>query len=118
MNAETAAADPAHNSRNSVDYEGTYIGTLPCADCEGIRIEITLTTETFVMRTEYLGVDNPQPFEAGGRFEWDNTGSIITLQGVAPPNRYIVGENILIQLDKNGIRVTGEFADRYILRKQ
>lgn len=118
MDAETAAADPAHNSRNSVDYEGTYIGTLPCADCEGIRIEITLATETFVMRTEYLGVDNPQPFETGGRYEWDDTGSIITLEGVAPPNRYIVGENILIQLDMNGKRVTGEFADRYILRKQ
>ncbi len=28
------------NSQNSLDWPGTYTGTLPCADCEGIKTEI------------------------------------------------------------------------------
>jgi len=40
---------------------GTYVGTLPCADCKGIRIELTLQAnragqgKTFVLRQTYLG---------------------------------------------------------------
>lgn len=32
----TTMADRDHNSRNSLDYEGVYTGTMPCADCSGI----------------------------------------------------------------------------------
>lgn len=40
---------------------GTYIGTLPCADCEGIKMKLTLQggkagkTKTFVLEQTYLG---------------------------------------------------------------
>ncbi|WP_439879812.1 copper resistance protein NlpE [Pontibacter sp. MBLB2868] len=40
---------------------GTYVGTLPCADCEGIRMKLTLQegkagkSKTFVMEQTYLG---------------------------------------------------------------
>lgn len=30
------------NSRNSLDWEGTYKGILPCADCEGIETMVIL----------------------------------------------------------------------------
>ena len=30
------------NSRNSLDWQGTYVGTVPCADCPGIRMRIEL----------------------------------------------------------------------------
>ena len=31
-----------HNSLNSLDWEGTYSGILPCADCAGIQTLIKL----------------------------------------------------------------------------
>lgn len=29
--------DPAHSSRNSLDWAGTYEGVLPCSGCRGVR---------------------------------------------------------------------------------
>ena len=31
--------DKAHNAQNSLDYEGTYIGTIPSASGEGIDVK-------------------------------------------------------------------------------
>lgn len=109
--------DAAHNSLNSVDYLGTYLGNLPCADCEGIRTEITLGENTYTMKLEYLGQKKDNVSESSGEYEWDNTGSIITLKGEPTPNRYKVGENTLIKLDADGKVVEGALADNYILRK-
>jgi uncharacterized lipoprotein NlpE involved in copper resistance len=55
-NNRTEVADPAHNSRNSLDWAGVYKGTLPCADCEGIQEEIRLNDDlTYEMVSTYLG---------------------------------------------------------------
>ncbi|MDE5451088.1 copper resistance protein NlpE N-terminal domain-containing protein, partial [Elizabethkingia meningoseptica] len=34
--------DDSHNAQNSLDWAGTYEGTVPCADCPGIKTTITL----------------------------------------------------------------------------
>ena len=41
----TASPDPAHTSRNALDWAGSYVGTLPCADCPGIDTTIAFTPE-------------------------------------------------------------------------
>ena len=44
------------NSQNSLDWEGTYRGILPCADCEGIETKITLSANgTYEYKASYLG---------------------------------------------------------------
>ena len=40
--AAAAGADAAHNSRNALDWAGTYEGVLPCADCPGIQTRLSL----------------------------------------------------------------------------
>jgi len=108
-----------HNSANSIDWMGTYIGIVPCADCEGIETEITITKDlTFVMKTTYLGKGD-QIFEEKGSFTWNAAGTTILLQGLQnKPNHYFVGENKIWQLDLSGNRITGDLADKYILKKQ
>lgn len=107
-----------HNSANSLDVEGTYIGILPCADCEGIETEITLNKDlTFVKRSKYLGKDN-KVFEENGSFSWNPAGNTITLSGIKnAPNQYFVGENKLQQLDMEGRKITGDLFEKYILTK-
>jgi uncharacterized lipoprotein NlpE involved in copper resistance len=107
-----------HNSSNSLDVEGSYKGTLPCADCEGIETEIMLGKDkSYVKRTVYLGKDG-KVIEETGYYSWNNEGNIITLSGSKDaPNQYFVGENKLIQLDMKGNRITGELADKYVLQK-
>jgi uncharacterized lipoprotein NlpE involved in copper resistance len=108
-----------HNSSISLDWAGTYFGTIPCADCEGIKTELTLKKDkTYLLKASYLGEDI-QLIEESGTFSWNMAGNMITLSGVKnKPNQYFVGENKLIQLDMEGNRITGSLAKNYVLNKQ
>lgn len=106
-----------HNSRNSVDWQGMYSGILPCADCEGIRITLTLQDSTYRMIRTYL-VKDSFSWHSEDKFKWSDDGSTIRLLGVKDsPNQYKVGENKLIQLDGEGNQIKGTLANRYILSK-
>ena len=109
-----------HNSKNGLDWNGTYKGTLPCADCEGIETILTLNQDlTYVLVTNYLGRNDALEEEKKGDFSWDEQGSEITLTNVTSgPNKYKVGENLLWHLDANGDMITGDSADHYILTKK
>ena len=115
----TSTANDNHNSANTLDWEGTYKGTIPCADCAGIDIEITLNKEQeYVLKTNYLG-KNEDTVEEKGRFTWNKAGNTLTLLGVKDkPNQYFVGENRILQLDKLGNKITDNAADKYFLNKQ
>ena len=109
----------ADNSRNALDWAGTYRGITPCADCEGIETEIVLTyDETYVVKTKYLGKDD-QFFVEEGRFRWNAQGSAIILDRdmQSGARQYLVGENRLFQLDMQGNRIRGPLADHYIIKK-
>src|SRR5690606_942725 len=113
--ANNGAADPAHNSRNSVDWAGTYQGTLPCADCPGIRYTITLKDDdTYVLKTRYLEKGD-SVFTESGTFAWDENGGKITLADRG--EKFQVGENKLFHLDMEGNRITGSLAEHYVLTK-
>lgn len=107
------------NTATSVDWNGSYKGTVPCASCEGIETVLTLNMDmTFKLSTHYFGRNDALEEDVMGNFTWDETGSIVTLGNVTNrPNQFKVGENIMWQLDMNGERITGELADHYILTK-
>jgi uncharacterized lipoprotein NlpE involved in copper resistance len=106
-----------HNSQNSLDWAGTYEGTLPCADCPGIKTTITLKDDnTYTMTEEY--VDKKTKAEDKGKFEWDKSGGKISLVSKDGKRQYIVGENQLIHLDMDGKEITGPNKDLYILKKK
>ncbi|MCL1668904.1 copper resistance protein NlpE [Elizabethkingia ursingii] len=106
-----------HNSQNSLDWAGTYEGTLPCADCPGIKTTITLKDDnTYTMTEEY--VDKKTKAEDKGKFEWDKSGGKISLVSKDGKRQYMVGENQLIHLDMDGKEITGPNKDLYILKKK
>lgn len=114
---EAAATPPTGDtSRNALDWPGRYRGVLPCADCEGIETVITLGgDQRYTLATRYLGRE-PVAREVAGTFAWNDAGNVITLGGLEhQPAQYLVGENVLIQLDLQGQRITGELASRYRL---
>ena len=107
------------NSATSLDWNGTYKGTVPCASCEGIETTLTLNTDlTYKLSTHYFGRNDALEEDDMGNFTWDKTGSIITLEKVSNgPKQYKVGENRIWQLDRKGNVITGDLADHYILTK-
>jgi copper homeostasis protein (lipoprotein) len=106
-----------HNARNSLDYAGTYQGVLPCADCEGIAIELKISYDGEFHKTmQYRGKD-ADIFEFTGEYKWNEAGNTIILEGLELPNQYFVTEERLIHLDSDGQRITGHLADHYVLTK-
>jgi len=108
-----------NTSEISLDWQGTYKGVLPCADCPGIETEITLYKDKrYSKKTKYLGKDSRRVFEQTGTFVWDSTGSVIQLNSIKnAATKYKVGENYLQQLDLEGNEIKGDLKEHYILDK-
>jgi uncharacterized lipoprotein NlpE involved in copper resistance len=109
------------NSKVSLDWNGTYFGVVPCADCPGIEVRITLNLDdTYRIDRKYQGRSD-DVHVSEGTFSWDEDGSIITFENqdkTKVPTMYKVCENYLLQLDLNGNVITGELADNYVLKKE
>ena len=110
--------DSVHSTQNSVDFAGTYKGITPCADCEGIEVELTINMDsTYSHSMKYLGKGDGQPLVKTGKYVWIDGGTI-QLEGVADgPSKFKVGEGRIWQLDMQGNKIEGELADKYILNK-
>ena len=110
----------SHNSQDSLDWEGSYSGVIPCANCPGIETSITLNAdETYYMSWKYIEKENIAT-QNSGTFRWNADGNTITLGNMDKdkyPVQYKVGENQLIQLDISGNITTGNLAQNYILTK-
>lgn len=112
----TTYVDTTHTSQNSLDWQGSYEGTLPCADCPGITVTVTLKDEgVFTYQADYLERD--LVVADSGAFTWRDNGSVAHLNSMNVDVRFQVGENQLFYLDENGERVSGELAESYILKK-
>src|SRR5690554_2063481 len=110
--------DSEHNAQNSLDWSGTYEGTLPCADCEGIKTTIVLNQDgTFSSKEHYLK-EPAVEVESTGNFTWDETGFIVTLESDNFKRSYRVVERAIIHLDNNANEITGELAEHYRLAQK
>ncbi|MDM1549152.1 copper resistance protein NlpE N-terminal domain-containing protein [Empedobacter falsenii] len=105
-------------SQSALDWNGTYEGVIPCADCEGIRTELTLNQDnTYTLTEEYI--DKNLKVENQGNITWTDDGNSISLKTKDDEyKRYKVGENILFQLDLEGNEITGALAQNYQLKKK
>ncbi|GHU68499.1 hypothetical protein FACS1894184_10630 [Clostridia bacterium] len=111
--AEESLSD-GHSSRDSLNWAGTYKGTVPGAD-SAIYVELSLANDnTYALLTQYTDKSDEFIVETGS-FTWNEEGSIIHLEDTDYAPYYFVGENTLTQLDIEGQPITGELADQYIL---
>jgi uncharacterized lipoprotein NlpE involved in copper resistance len=109
-----AAYDTHHNARNSLDYEGVYVGTIPCADCEGIRTVIRILPNQYYEKEQvYLG-KSFDTYASKGSFKWHPNGSIVWFDD---GSSFFIGENHLLMLDSNDNKIEGPLKDRYKLEK-
>lgn len=112
----TAQTPVGDTTQTSVDWAGTYKGTLPCADCEGIETEVVLNDDgTFQQTMTYLGKEG-EPVVSNGSFTWKEDGATIVLPGEGATH-YWVTEGRIVQLDTEGKKIEGEMAEKYVLQK-
>ena len=97
--ATASAPDAAHNSRNSLDWAGTYEGVMPCADCPGIKTRLTLRQDgSYEVASEYLERKAAPRIERG-QFVWLPGGNAVKLEGEARGQQFAVGEGRLAWLE-------------------
>lgn len=110
--AETTAVE-ANKGEKSLNWVGEYAGTLPCASCEGINVNLVLNEDkTYQQRLEYVGEkDNVK--EDKGTFTWIDSSHIKVDEFV-----FEVSENKLVLLGEGEKKNEGELADDYILHKK
>src|SRR5215472_17975936 len=85
-----------HNSRISLDWAGIYEGILPCTDCPGTKIRLTLNYDgTYRLVTQAQGSQNAEK-SVSGVFVWQPSGNAITLDEGGGRQQFSVGEGRLI----------------------
>lgn len=130
---EVAASQPADSTTNiqtqlptsaqtASDWVGVYKGTIPCADCEGVKIELQLNQDkTYQLSRLYIGVKggNDKMIEKGS-FTFDSKDpSIITLDTASYNHKLTIGENyVAFREAATGEEMTGPLADLNKLSKE
>ena len=110
------------NSNNALDWHGTYSGTIPCEDCLGIQIQVTLNADnTYRASGKYLNEDGSESdYSFSGKVQWKNNGSAVLLEGLNTNKigkNFLVGEDKLVQLDSNGKAIEADPTANYTLAK-
>ncbi|WP_298643663.1 copper resistance protein NlpE N-terminal domain-containing protein [uncultured Cardiobacterium sp.] len=63
-NNPPAQQPPAANNNNAA-FLGTYNGVLPCADCDGLQISLTLTGGNYTIQSTKLGKKQENKQDSG-----------------------------------------------------
>lgn len=110
----SGCAFKANSAKRALDYTGIYIGTLPCADCKGIRTLIKVYDNgIYEKEVVYLG-EKINTYYSKGRYSWHPNGNIIWLDDATS---YFVKKNKLFMLDKDDNFIKGALQDMYVLSK-
>lgn len=104
-----------HDAESSLDYQGTYTGTFPAADCPGIDMRLVLKQDgTYGLHMKYI--DRDSEFDEKGSYKVK--GNLLTLTSMDGQSEYYkVEENRLRKLDADKQPVTGALAENYVLKK-
>ena len=107
------------SAETSLDWNGEYKGSLPCADCDAIKTKLELNKDkTFELSRKYVGIKNTeQKSKVEGSFTFDAKNPSIILLGAPENKKVFIGENYVQFLDEDGNKITGPMADLYILKK-
>ncbi len=98
---------------------GTYTGTLPAADCEGIKTTLTINDDkTYKLISEYIGVKDGT-FETSGVYNLINNTLIELVTPSSGEKTYykVLDENKVMLSDKEGTVNEGSLAEHYILKR-
>ena len=98
-------------------YEGTYEGTFPCADCDGINVSLTIGKDTYTSEE----IMNELTDEDNGKVSYDAQNKVLTLTSEkenGKTQQYQVKEDGSIVFLDEGKEITETLASYYILKKK
>jgi len=101
----------------SMQFRGVYYGYLPCKDCAGIKMTLSLKNKkNYLLVTQYAQASNREFYEKG-KYDWDDKSRIVTLvsrKDKSIRKLRIKNEGALIVLTSEGKPKKGD-QDQYAL---
>lgn len=104
----------------SLEFHGVFYGFLPCNDCNGIKTTLSLKQKNNYLLVTQPARESSREYYEKGKYSWndENHTVVLTPRKESSIRQYhIENEGTLIQLNSDGTRMTGDEADRYILRR-
>ena len=106
VEADSAQAQPEEAAKAEAPkkHVGEFSGKLPCADCPGIEMKLTLNEDgSFLLDETYLEKKDGQ-FNAKGSYEVSADGAFVTLkeEGNDKPRVFLVEEDAAYLVEKVG----------------
>lgn len=105
------------NNQKKTIEGNTYQGVIPCADCAGIAVKLSLQKgQQFKKTMMYIGASSHKFIETGA---WKiKQDTLLVLNDSSNNPRLLdIGDNKLKLLKGNGKPVTGDLADNFVLQK-
>lgn len=122
-NDSANVVDTTASNKDNVDLTsvaGTYEGTLPAADCPGIKTVLTINTDsTYLLKQDYIDKKDGHD-EASGIFKvLDGKVIMLVRPSTGEQTFYKVkNANSIIMTDSMGVEPEGETAKLYVLKKK
>ncbi len=122
-NDSANVVDTTASNKDNVDLTsvaGTYEGTLPAADCPGIKTVITINADsTYLLKQDYIDKKDGHD-EASGIFKvLDGKVLMLVRPSTGEQTFYKVkNANSIIMTDSMGVEPEGETAKLYVLKKK
>lgn len=119
----TSVVDTTATDDNYVDLaavSGTYEGTLPAADCPGIKTVLTIKADsTYQLQQDYIDKKNGHD-EASGVFKVLDGKRLMLVRPSSGEQTYykVKDNNSIIMTDSLGVEPEGETAKLYVLKKK
>lgn len=106
VEADSAQAQPEEAAKAEAPkkHVGEFSGKVPCADCPGIEMKLTLNEDgSFLLDETYLEKKDGQ-FNAKGSYEVSADGAFVTLkeEGNDKPRVFLVEEDAAYLVEKVG----------------
>lgn len=119
----TSVVDTTATDDNYVDLaavSGTYEGTLPAADCPGIKTVLTIKADsTYQLQQDYIDKKNGHD-EASGVFKVLDGKRLMLVRPSSGEQTYykVKDNNSIVMTDSLGVEPEGETAKLYVLKKK
>ena len=105
----------SQSTKDDTPPQGMYTGTLPCADCPGIKTAITFNQDGSVVETQlYENTDGASLSQAG---TWKMDKGIVTVTFPFDTKYFIVKSADTIEMTNKEGKRSEKMADQYMLKK-
>ena len=119
---ESAMPDNHSNHiEKSRDFHGVFYGFLPCSDCNGIKVTLSLKQNNLYLLVSQPARESSREFYEKGKYTWNEETHTVELiprdNKILPRQYFIQDEGTLVQLNEEGKVIPKNLAKNYTLQR-